>query len=138
MRSIMALLCRIRFNPFEYSGDGGLGDIPLNSDGDLKLLNANRNDDGSWLNTNYDNPDNRWNRENGFAFVVSQLSLFLLYFSIGEFCFVSCPFQPPSIRPISLILSDRDKYLLLSKDLVSQRMSRKSLIVSFFRIAILR
>jgi len=35
---------------------------------------VNRND--RWLNANYDNPGNRWNRDNGFAFVVSQLSLF--------------------------------------------------------------
>ena len=47
------------------------------SDGDPNLLNANRNDDGRWLNAYYDKPDNRWNRENGFAFVVSQLSSFL-------------------------------------------------------------
>ena len=47
------------------------------SDGDHNLLGANRNDDGQWLNAYYDNPDNRWNRESGFAFVASQLSLFL-------------------------------------------------------------
>jgi hypothetical protein len=56
------------------------------SDDDLNLLNANRNDDGRWLNTYYDNPDNRWNRENGFAFVVSQLFSFSLQFQ-GSFCF---------------------------------------------------
>jgi hypothetical protein len=54
-----------------------MGDVSRNSDGDSKLLNVNRNDDGSWLNTYYDKPDNQWNRENGFAFAVSQLSLFL-------------------------------------------------------------
>jgi hypothetical protein len=47
------------------------------SDGDLKLLNVNRDNDGRWLNSYYDNPDNRWNRENGFAFSVALLSLFL-------------------------------------------------------------
>lgn len=46
------------------------------SDGNPNLLNANRNDDSSWLNANYDNPDNRWNRNGGFAGVVSQLSRF--------------------------------------------------------------
>jgi len=50
------------------------------SDGDPNLLNANRDDDGRWLNTTYDNPDNRWNRENGFAFVVPQISSFLSRF----------------------------------------------------------
>jgi hypothetical protein len=60
----------------EYSMSSGLGDISYNSDGDPNLLNVNRNDNGSWLNTNYDNPDNQWNRDNGFAFAVSQLSFF--------------------------------------------------------------
>ena len=47
------------------------------SDGNPNLLSANRNDDGRWLNAYYDKPDNRWNREDGFAFVVPQLSSFL-------------------------------------------------------------
>ena len=57
-----------------------------NSDGDPNLLGANRNDDGRWLNAYYDNPDNRWNRDNGFAFV-SQVFLFLSRLLSGEFCF---------------------------------------------------
>jgi len=47
------------------------------SDGDPNLLDVNRNDNGQWLNAYYDNPDNRWNRDNGFAFVASQLTSFL-------------------------------------------------------------
>jgi hypothetical protein len=62
----------------EYSMGSGLDGVLYISDGDLKLLGANRNDDGQWLNTYYDNPDNRWNRENGFAFVSALISLFLL------------------------------------------------------------
>lgn len=50
---------------------------PYISDGDPNLLGANRNDDGQWLNAYYDNLDNRWNRDNGFAFVLSQLFSFL-------------------------------------------------------------
>jgi len=64
--------------PQEYSRGGGIGG-PLyvtDSDGNPNLLNANRNDGGSWLNTYWDNPDNKWNRKNGFAFVVSQLTSF--------------------------------------------------------------
>ena len=53
---------------------GGIDDILCNSDGNPNLLSANRNDDGRRLNTYYDNPDNRWARESGFAFVVSQVS----------------------------------------------------------------
>ena len=44
------------------------------SDGDPNLLGASRNDDGRNLNAYYDRPDNRWNRDNGFAFAVSQVS----------------------------------------------------------------
>ena len=55
---------------------GDADDNSYNSDGDLNLLNANRNDDSSWLNTYYDKPGNRWNRESGFAFAVPQLSFF--------------------------------------------------------------
>jgi hypothetical protein len=62
----------------------GEEDTPCNSDGDLNLLNANRNDDGQWLNTAYDRPDNEWNRDNGFAFVLSKLSLFLSLFFRGR------------------------------------------------------
>lgn len=43
------------------------------SDGDLFLLSAYRFDDGGWLHAYYGNPDFRWFREYGFAFVVSQV-----------------------------------------------------------------
>jgi len=125
-----------QIQPGEYSQGSGTDDVLCDSDGDLKLLNANRNDDGSWLNTNYDKPDNRWNRDNGFAFVVSQISSFLLYFMVEEFCFISWPFQPPSMRPISFIFSDSARYFLLSRDLVSQSIKRNTLTASVFRIAI--
>lgn len=67
----------------------------------------------------------------------SQLSLFLLYFLIEEFCLMVCPNQPPSIRPISSIFSDIAKYFLLSIDLVSQRIRSSSFNVSIFLIATL-
>jgi len=136
VRDVKALRCQIRYSSFEYSGSSVLDDTSRNSDGDPKLLNVNRNDDGSWLNTNYDKPDNKWNRDNGFAFVVSQLSSFLLYLPVEEFCFISWPFQPPNIRPISLIFSDMARYFLSSKDFVSQRIKKNTLIVSAFLIAI--
>lgn len=44
------------------------------SDGDPILLSVSRGDDGSWLGAHYDNPDNKWLRGYGFAFVVSQVS----------------------------------------------------------------
>ena len=70
--------------PGEHSTGGDLDGISRNSDGDPNLLNANRNDDGQWLNTAYDRPDNEWNRDNGFAFVVSQLSSFLSLSFVGR------------------------------------------------------
>jgi len=45
-----------------------MDDILRNSDGNPNLLNANRNDDSDWLNAYWDNPDNKWNRDYGFAF----------------------------------------------------------------------
>lgn len=44
------------------------------SDGDPSLLNASRRDGGRWLRTCYGRPDDPWDREDGFAFVVSQVS----------------------------------------------------------------
>lgn len=41
------------------------------SDGNPNVLNANRNDDGRWLNANWDDPQNRWNDNGAFAFLVS-------------------------------------------------------------------
>ena len=73
--------------PREYSKGGGSDGISHNSDGDPKLLGTNRNDDGHWLNAYYDKPDNRWNRENGFAFVVSQISSFLPHYFVGGVLF---------------------------------------------------
>jgi len=56
------------------------------------LLNANRDNDGRWLNAYNDRPDNRWNRDNGFAFAVSQLSSFLsLLFGRVLFCKLTIP-----------------------------------------------
>ena len=44
------------------------------SDGNPGLLFATRNDFGSWLLVGYDFPGNEWDRGDGFAFVVSQIS----------------------------------------------------------------
>ncbi len=118
----------------EQSRGGGTGDVSHNSDGNPNLFNANRND-GSYLNAYYDKPDNRWNRDNGFAFAISQLSSFLLYFMVGEFCFASWPFQPPSMRPTSLSLSAISRYFLLSKDFVSHNNIRNIFTVSVFLMA---
>lgn len=44
-----------------------------NPNGNRNVLYLYWNDDGNWLNAYYDNPDNKWNRDNGFVFVVSQV-----------------------------------------------------------------
>ena len=45
--------------------------------GSLRFLNANRNDNGRWLNTNYANPDNKWNDNGAFFWSLPQLFSFL-------------------------------------------------------------
>jgi hypothetical protein len=40
------------------------------SDGNLSLLGVYRGDDGRWLNACHGHPDNRWNRDIGFLFLV--------------------------------------------------------------------
>ena len=41
--------------------------------GSLRFLNANRNDNGRWLNTNYANPDNKWNDNGAFFWSLPQV-----------------------------------------------------------------
>ena len=68
-----------------------------------------------------------------------QLSLFLFRLYGGRvFCsaFTICPFHPPSILPISSIFEDRAIYFLVSRDSVSQSISKNSFTVSTFCIAV--
>ena len=53
----------------------------------------------------------------------------------GEFCFVSCPFQPPSIFPASFNFMERAIYFLSSRDFVSQSTRRSMRRLSAFLIA---
>lgn len=54
---------------------------------------------------------------------------------VGEFCFTSWPFHPPSIFPISSMWTDRAIYFLLSIDFDSHKTNRSILKVSNFLIA---
>ncbi|MGB3922051.1 MAG: hypothetical protein WBL19_02090 [Minisyncoccia bacterium] len=47
---------------------------PFGFDGDMFLLDANRDDGGRWLGTSYGWSDDSWEWDSGFAFVVSQTS----------------------------------------------------------------
>ena len=77
------------------------------------------------------------------GFVFRNSLHFSLGFALGEFCFnwVCCnclkiwPFQPPSILPISSILSESAIYLLSFSDLVSHKTISKTFNVSVFLIA---
>lgn len=74
------------------------------SDDNWNVLYVNCNGNDLWLNTNYNDLDNVWNPENEFFFRKS------FYFSpalmAGEFCFITCRSQPPSILPHSLSFSE--------------------------------
>lgn len=92
----------------------------LNEDGDRRKLNLN------WF-------DEDWNDYYRFAGVRNS-SHFSPAFA-GEFCFTSCPFQPPSIFPISSKCRDRTIYFLLSSDFVSHKTISKTFNVSNFLMA---
>ncbi|MEK7566908.1 MAG: iron-sulfur cluster assembly scaffold protein [Patescibacteria group bacterium] len=53
----------------------GKGGASHDSDGDPNVLNSDRNDDGQWLNANFDHPDNQWNDNGAFAFLVPEIFL---------------------------------------------------------------
>jgi hypothetical protein len=55
--------------------------------------------------------------------------------SLAGLSFVSCPFQPPSIFPISSTRKESAAYFLLSRDFVSQSTMRSTFSVSVFLMA---
>ena len=77
----------------------------------LIIFHTYRNaDDNLYVRYLYFN-EGHWKQDNNYLTMTSmvttlrvflQLSSFLLHL-VGEFCFVSCPFQPPSILPTSSI-----------------------------------
>ena len=99
-------------------------------------LTFNRwNDD---RNVNCNRNDNDWN-DNWFLSGVPA-SRNSLHFSpvprgMGEFCFVSCPFQPPSILPTSSSFEESNTYCLFCNDLASHRTISNSFAVSSLRMA---
>jgi len=75
----VACLIREKFSDEELEAIGlwwivAMHEPIKDSDGDPILLSAGRGGGGRWLYACYDNPDDRWDREDGFAFVVSQVS----------------------------------------------------------------
>ena len=84
-------------------------------------------------NVNVNRNDNDWNDNWWFAGLRNSL-----HFSpalVGEFCFWSCPCQPPSIFPTSSSGTESAMYRLSRRDFVSHRIKSRTLSVSSFRIA---
>jgi len=102
--------------------------------GNRNVLYFYRNDDGKW-NWNYNWLNNDWSADNPSACLATSFVSPLAIYLLGEFCFESWPFQPPSIFPISAISWERAIYFLLSRDLVSQRIRKNIFTVSVFLIA---
>ena len=100
--------------------DGASHNTAFNRWNDERNVNVNRNDSGwyaSWL------------------FAGRRNSLHFSSARAGEFCFFNCPFHPPSILPISPILSESTAYFLVSSDFVSHKIMSNSFNVSFFLVA---
>ena len=84
-------------------------------------------------NVNVNQNDDDWNDD--WWFSVRRNSLHFSLASAREFCFVSCPYQPPSIRPTSSSFSAKARNFLVSSDLVSKSTKSSTFKVSTFRIA---
>ena len=72
---------QIRYSPtfsFQDQVGSGMEGALYNTDrnGKANVFNLEHNEDGLWLNNNWDNPDNRWNPDNEFMFVVRNTILF--------------------------------------------------------------
>src|SRR3989338_3392576 len=111
------------------SGDYSMGS---GTDGTShKFATFNRWDDERKLNVNRN--DNDWNDNWWFAGVRN--SLYFSSASAEEFCFCSCPAQPPSILPMSSSCVERAIYFLSRSDFVSHKIISNSKRVFSFRIA---
>ncbi|HPT08294.1 MAG TPA: hypothetical protein PLE28_01200 [bacterium] len=74
----VACLIREKFSDKELEAMGLYWIVAMHkpikdSDGGPALLGVDRYSGGSWLSTYYDNPGSKCSRDNGFAFVVSQV-----------------------------------------------------------------
>lgn len=117
--------------PQEYSKGGVTDDILYNivrnDDGNLNVPYLY--DDDSQVVVNWNWLDNNFNDNNpALRFATGFISPPYL----GEFCFVSWPFHPPSILPMSSSDADNALYFLLSSVLVSQSTIKSILSASSF------
>jgi len=84
-------------------------------------------------NVNVNRNDNDWN-DDWFLAGLRNSHYFSPAFA-GEFCFWSCPCQPPNILPISLSGDESAMYFLVSSDPFSHATMQSILRVSSFRMA---
>lgn len=107
------------------------------ADGNPNVFNVNHDDDGLFLNANNGDADNHWDANNRFVFVRRNFLYFspVLTIGAGEFFLITLPCQAPRFLPISAIFSESMANCFVSKDLASQRIIKRILIVSVLRIA---
>lgn len=65
----------------------GTDGISHKTDGNPNVLGLNRNDDGRNVDANWDNPDNQWNDDGTFAFLVPATNNISLLLTWGSFVF---------------------------------------------------
>ncbi len=130
------LRCRIRYSPENVQravAQVAFYTFVQNRNGNLNVPYLYEDDDEVVVNWNW--LDNYWD-DNNPALRFASLFFSLSSHWLEEFCFFkSCPCQPPSIRPISSILTDSARYFLLSSDFSSHKIIKKSLRVSIFLMA---
>jgi len=87
------------------------------------VFKVNRDDGERWLDTNWDDPDNRWNGDNRFVFLRRKSFHFSPAFA-GEFCFLKCDLISPAGRLYYVIM--KISYILHAKVRMKERgISRK-------------
>lgn len=89
--------------PEEYSMGSDMGGTlhATDRDGDRNIFNVEHDSDDLWLDASIGRPDFVWFADGRFVFARRNYPRFSP--SLGEFCFWSWPFHPPSILPISFI-----------------------------------
>ncbi len=111
---------------------GGTDGTSYNADGNPNVLELNRNDDGRNVDAYSDNPDNQWNDNGAFAFLVPATNEISNTPYLGSVCFSICPNHPPSMRPISSNLVEIVTYFSF-QSILFPRVSRGG--VSVYRVS---
>ncbi len=108
--------------------DGSLHNT--DSNGNLNVFNVEHDENELWLNTNYFNPQNTWNLDYQFVFVLPRNYLRCSPSSTESFR--KCLSHPPSCRPISLSWLDKRMYCPFLRAWISQAKRNRNLTESNF------